>query len=98
MIKWFASNNLVQNLDKLKFITNNSLHSAVRVGCKEEYVEETMNATYLGLQIDVYINWRNPVEQMVPKLSGACYAVWSMVHIININTFRWIYCAYFHLL
>ena len=38
----------------------------------------------------------NHIEQMVFKLSGACYAVRSMVHISNINTLKSIYCTYFH--
>jgi IS1 family transposase len=33
---------------------------------------------------------------MIPKLSGACYAVRSMFHISNINTLKSIYFAYFH--
>jgi len=33
---------------------------------------------------------------MIPKLNGACYAIRSMVHISNINTFKSIYSAYFH--
>ena len=28
----------------------------------------------------------NPIEQVIPKLSGAWYAIRSMVHISNINT------------
>jgi hypothetical protein len=42
MIKWFAANNLVLNLDKmnkLKFILNNSLHSTQHVGYKEKSIE-----------------------------------------------------------
>jgi hypothetical protein len=54
-----------------------------------------MNTKFLGLQIDYHINW-NDIEQMIPKLSGACYAVRSMVHISNINTIKSIYYAYFH--
>ena len=33
---------------------------------------------------------------MIPKLSGVCYAVRSMVHISSINTPKSIYYAYFH--
>jgi hypothetical protein len=33
---------------------------------------------------------------MIPKLSAACYAIRSMVHISNINTLKSIYCACFH--
>ena len=38
MIKWFAANTLVLNLDKtniMKFIKKNSSHSTLHVGCKE---------------------------------------------------------------
>jgi len=33
---------------------------------------------------------------MIPKLSGACYAVRWMGHISNINMLKSIYYAYFH--
>ena len=55
-----------------------------------------MNTKFLGLQIDCHINWENDIEQMIPKLSGACYAVRSMVHVNNINAIKSIYYAYFH--
>jgi IS1 family transposase len=50
----------------------------------------------VGLQIHSHLNWKNHTEQMIPKLSGACYAIRLMVRISNINTFRSIYCVYFH--
>jgi hypothetical protein len=37
-----------------------------------------------------------PLKYMVPKLSGACYAVRSLYHISNINTLKSIYFAFFH--
>ena len=36
MIKWFADNKLVQNVDKtniIEFIINNSLHAALHIAC-----------------------------------------------------------------
>ena len=51
--------------------------------------------TFLGLQIDNHVNWENHVELMIPKLSGVCYAVWSMVHISDITTLKSIYFSYF---
>jgi len=53
MIKWFAANNLVLNLDKMnmsimKFITNNSSHSTLHFGYKEKYIEEAVNTKFLG--------------------------------------------------
>jgi hypothetical protein len=33
---------------------------------------------------------------MIPKISAACYAVRSTVHISNSNTLKSVYCAYVH--
>jgi len=44
MIKWFAANNLVLNLDKtniIKFITKNSPHSTLHISYKENYVGDS---------------------------------------------------------
>jgi len=55
VIKWFAANNLVINIDKMnimKFITQNPSHSILHVAYKEEYKQqETMNTKFLGLKI-----------------------------------------------
>jgi hypothetical protein len=50
----------------------------------------------LGSQIDSHLNWKTHVNQLVPKLSGACYAVRSLSNISNIDTLKLIYVAYFH--
>jgi hypothetical protein len=45
-----------------------------------------VNTKFLCLQIEKHLNWKNHIEQMIPKLSAACYAIRLMVHISNINT------------
>jgi hypothetical protein len=99
MIKWFAVHNLVLNLDrinKMNFITKNSSHSILHIGYKENYIEQTLNAKLFGSQIDIHINWKNPIEQIIPKLSRAFHSARSMVHVSNINILKSIYYAYFH--
>ena len=54
-----------------------------------------MSTKFLFLQIDNHINCKNHIEQRIPKLIGACYAIRSIVHVSNINTFKSIYSAYF---
>ena len=96
MNKWFAAN-LVLNLDKtytMKFITKNSSHGTLHIGCK--CIEETVHTKFLGLQLDNHINCKNHIEEVIPKLCGACYAIMSVVLISNINTCKSIYYAYFH--
>ena len=80
----------------MKFITKNSLHSTLHTGYKEMYIEDTVNTKYLGLQIVNNIICKNHIEQMVPKLSGACCVVRSMINNSNINTLKSICYAYFH--
>ena len=95
MIKWFAANKLVLNIDKAnirKSVTNSSTHSALCTG----YTEEMVNSKFLGLQIDKHLNWKNHTEQMNHKLSGTRYAIRFMVRICNINTLKSIYYAFFH--
>jgi len=41
---------------------------------------------FLRLKVDNHLNWKNLIEQMIPKLSAACYAVRSSVHISSVNT------------
>jgi hypothetical protein len=40
--------------------------------------------------------WKNHVEQMIPMLHAACYAIRSMDHISSINILKSIFYAYFH--
>jgi len=40
------------------------------------------------LQIYNHLNWRSLIDQMIPKLSGSCYAVRSLFHITSIYTLR----------
>jgi hypothetical protein len=71
VIKWFDANMLVLNLDKtnvMKFIRNNSC-STYHFGYKENNVEEAVNTEFLGLQFYNHRNWKNHIEQMIPKLS-----------------------------
>jgi hypothetical protein len=55
-----------------------------------------MNKKFISLQMNNHINWKNHIEQTIPKLSGAYSAIRSMVHISNINTLRSIHYVYFH--
>ena len=50
-----------------------------------------MNTKFLGVQIDNHIILKNHTDQMIPMLSGACYAFTFIVHISNINTLKSIY-------
>jgi hypothetical protein len=92
------SNKLSLNLEKanvMNFITKNSPQYPLNVGYNDKYIEEGVNTEFLGLQSDNHLNWKNHIDQLIPKPSRACYAVRFMLHIININALK-IYFACFH--
>jgi len=98
MTKWLAANKLVLHLDERKifdFTAKNSVYSILRVGYTENYIKETANTIFHGLQIDNHLNWKNDIERIIPKLSEEFYAVRLMVHISNMNTFKSIYYKHF---
>jgi hypothetical protein len=80
----------------MKFLMSNSPHCALTIGYKDKYIEETANSKFLGLHLDNHVNWNYHIDQMIPKLSAACYTVRSMFHISNINILKSIYFEYFH--
>jgi hypothetical protein len=87
------------NLDKtniIKFITNESPQYDLKTNCDEEYIEESINTKFLGLQIDNHLNWKNHIDLMTPKLSRACYAIRAVSHISSTDTLKSIHFAYFH--
>ena len=99
MIEWFSANKLVLNLEKtniIKFVTINQAYCTLTVSYKDKCIEEAVNLKFLGIQIDSHLNWRNHIDQIIPKLSIGCYMVRQMYHFCNNDTLRLIYFAYFH--
>jgi hypothetical protein len=73
-----SANRLSLNLDKtnvIKCITKNSPQYPLNIGYNDKYIEEGVNTKFLSLEIDSHLNWKNHMDQLVPKLNGACYAV-----------------------
>jgi len=66
------------------------------IGHKDKYIEKAVHLKFLGIQIDNHLNWKNHSDQIIPKLSAACYMVRQMYSICNNDTLRSIYFAYFH--
>jgi len=99
MIEWFSASMLVLNLEKtniMRFVTINQSYCALTISHKDKWIDEVVNLKFHGIQIDSLLNWKNHIEQIIPKLSVACYMVRQMYHICNNVTFRSIYFAYFH--
>jgi len=58
--------------------------------------DEVKSTKFLGMNIDNHMNWKNHVEQIVPKLSAACFSRRSLIHTLNPDILCMVYFAYFH--
>jgi hypothetical protein len=99
MIEWFSANMLVLNLEKtdiMKFVTINLPYCALTIGHKDKYIAEAVNLKFLGIQTDSHLNWKSHIDQIIPKLSAACYMIRQMYYICNNYILRSIFFAYFH--
>jgi hypothetical protein len=37
-------------------------------------MKEATDIKFLGLELNKYMNWKNQIERILPKMSSACYA------------------------
>jgi hypothetical protein len=61
-------------------------HHILSTGYERKYVGESVNMKFLGLQTEKHHNWTNNIDELIPKLSGAFYAVRSKFHVSNTDT------------
>jgi hypothetical protein len=99
MSKCFAANGLSLNTDKtnvIKFSLSHLQEDLFQVPYRDKEIKEVSNIKFLGLETDEHLSWNTHIEQIIPRLSSACYAIRSMFHFSNMDTLKMIYFAYFH--
>jgi hypothetical protein len=50
------------------------------------------------MYIDNHMNWKNHIEQILPKLSVACFSIRTLTYTLNLDNLRMVYFAYYFLL
>jgi hypothetical protein len=87
------------NIDKtnvIKFSPNYLQEDLFQVPYRDKEIKEVTNIKFVGLEIDKHLSWKTHIERILPRLSSACYAIWSIFHFSNMDTLKMIYVAYFH--
>jgi len=96
--EWFLVNGLTLIFDKkniIKFSSKKSKEDHIHFRYSN-IIKETDSLKFLGLELDKFLNWKNHIDKLLPKLSSACFAIRSMSSHCNITTIQMIYFAYFH--
>jgi hypothetical protein len=61
----------------MKFTSSYHQNEAFQIIYQKKTITGTNN-TFLGLELDKNISWKNHVQKIIPKLSSACYLVRRM--------------------
>jgi hypothetical protein len=80
----------------VKFTTTNLPHYPLAVKFAGKLIKETTSIKFLGVQIDNHLTWKSHINQIIPKLSDACFAVRKLFHILNLDALQMVSFAYFH--
>jgi hypothetical protein len=91
--KWFKSNFLLLNFDKIYFI---QFTSDIQIKYEDKQISTVNETKFLGLYINNNLSWKTHTECIKSKLSSACYAMMSFKPYVSTNTMKIIYYSYFH--
>ena len=93
---WFISNLLSFNIDKthfLQFLTKNSKLTNLSISYQNKRI---IKVKFRHLKTDNYLSWNFRIEEIIPILYKACFAIRSVRPYLSYEVVRMIYYSYFH--
>jgi hypothetical protein len=96
---WFNINLLSLNYNKTQFIpfvTTNNQTTHLDISYNNRYIPDDTNTQFLGITIDSSLSWKQHIDNLMVKLSRACYAIRSLRPFISHESLRMNYFSYFH--
>ena len=90
---WFRCNSSLNSDETyfLQFRPKNSYEIDIKISYHNKLIKETKNTKFLGLDIDSSLSWKNHIDQMMFKLSRACYVIRYVKHFMSQDILRTIY-------
>jgi len=88
---WFIANLLSLNSEKtslIQFLTNNSSHIPISVGCDNNMKYNISNRKFLGIMIDNTLTWKSHIEKIILEMSVACFAVGTITCFVMMDTLK----------
>jgi hypothetical protein len=90
---------LVLNIMKtniIKFTPIDSAYERLKIEYKNITTEKVAGTKLLGMYFDNRMNWKYHIDQILIKLSASCFVIRKLFQILNSDTLRTVYFAYFH--
>ena len=99
IIKWFEVNSLSQNCRKTYFIqfSSKSLNqSDIKITYESDQIPKVKDIKFWGLHINNTLSWKTHIDNILPKLCSACYAMRSFKPYVSQQMMNIIYYSYLH--
>jgi hypothetical protein len=96
---WFNTNLLFLNFSKtvyIKFKTKSFYGQDINIAYDNKKISNSSHIKFLGINIVNRLSWKTHIDQLLPKLSSACYAIRTIKPYVNQETLLMICYAYFH--
>jgi len=97
--KWFQENSLSLNLCKthlIQFSSKNQNYLDIAIAHRNGFIPKINEIKFLGLHINNTLSWTTHIDNILPKLSSACYATKSVKSYVSQQMLKVIYYSYFH--
>jgi hypothetical protein len=97
--KWFHSNLLMLNYDKtyfLQFTTKANKENNMKILYSNKTISTVKSIKFLGLTLDITLNWKHHISELISRLNKACYAIRSIKPFMSPNVLRSTYFSYAH--
>jgi hypothetical protein len=99
IITWFKSNLLSLNFNEtyyLHFQTKHHTDIKFVVKYLNKHIARTQNVKLLGLMVDDIMSWGAHIDQLLPRMNTACYALRTIKALVSREVLRMVYFAYVH--
>jgi hypothetical protein len=98
---WFNNNLLSLHFSKTEYI----IFAAKRIYEQDDHIKiaygnkvitDSCHTKFLGINITKTLSWKKHIDQLIPKLNAACYAIRTVRPFVKLETLLMVYYAYFH--
>jgi hypothetical protein len=97
--KWFKSNSLSLNIDKtyfLQFHMKTIQNDDFQIFYENKQITKSQTIKFLRITIDSNSSCKQHINDIIPKLNKACFAIRLVKPFMSLEAMRLIYFSYFH--
>jgi hypothetical protein len=80
------------NVNKTRYVefrSKNYYNITTQINCDQKSISNVVETKFLGLIIDDTLSWKQYIDQVINKISTACYALRNIKYIVPLDIHSW---------